>query len=331
LPGERDRAGPPARMGRELQRFGVESFVLPGGDAAVLARLLPKPVRLVSDAVGDADRRVLVADATAVLGANLAPLLADSAADPDHVLARVLRTKDMPDRAAICVLDRRLQAELATWPALERDMLPRLAARGAVRETLVAGWLADSGTPETEIAACLGRPALFLDRDGVLNHDHGYVGTRDRFAWMTGAKQAVALATNAGWHVFVVTNQSGIARGFYDEDAVARLHDWIADQLREAGGTLDDLRICPHHPQAPLPAYRRFCDCRKPAPGMILDLLRAWQVDPRRAVLLGDQDTDMMAASAAGISGVRFAGGDLAAVVRGILERDHLNRNRPKA
>ena len=167
----------------------------------------------------------------------------------------------------------------------------------------------------------LRRRALFLDRDGVLNIDHGYIGSRDRFEWVDGAPQAIRAATQAGWHVFVVTNQSGVARGLYPEAAVGALMDWIAGQARAAGGTIDDWRFCPFHPQAPLDAYRQDHPWRKPRPGMLLDLIEVWQLDPRRAVLIGDQDSDMRAAAAAGVEGHLFQGGNLLEFMRPILRR----------
>ena len=163
------------------------------------------------------------------------------------------------------------------------------------------------------------RPALFLDRDGVINVDHGYVGSRDRFEWMAGALDAIRLATQSGWHVFIVTNQSGVARGKYGEDDVRALLAWIADAARAAGGTIDDARYCPFHPEAIVPDYRRASDWRKPAPGMILDLIRSWGLDPASCLLIGDQETDMEAAAAAGIAGHLFAGGDLLSFVRPLL------------
>jgi D-glycero-D-manno-heptose 1,7-bisphosphate phosphatase len=129
----------------------------------------------------------------------------------------------------------------------------------------------------------------------------------------------VRIATSRGWHVFVVTNQSGVARGLYDEEAVRALMAWVADELRAAGGTLDDWRFCPFHPEAALPRYRRASDWRKPGPGMLLDLIRAWEPDLARSVLVGDQDSDMEAAMSAGIRGVRFRGGSLAAVVERLV------------
>jgi D-glycero-D-manno-heptose 1,7-bisphosphate phosphatase len=223
--------------------------------------------------------------------------------------------------AGVYVFDRRVLDEVTETCSLERDVMPRLAERGALRATAGAGYFVDIGIPadldraRTELPAHLHRPALFLDRDGVVNVDHGYVGTRERFEWTASAIAAIAAATDRGWHVFIVTNQSGVARGHYDEAAVALLHEWLAEEVRRAGGTVDDVRYCPFHPEAPLDAYRRESDWRKPAPGMILDLLRVWDVDPARCLLVGDQPTDIAAAEAAGVAGHLFADDDLAGFV----------------
>lgn len=173
----------------------------------------------------------------------------------------------------------------------------------------------------SSIPAQSPKPALFLDRDGVINVDHGYVGTRERFEWIFGAREAIALATAQGWLVFVATNQSGVARGYYTEDDVRALHRWMTSDLASAGGIINDIRYCPYHPDATIPAYRRVSDWRKPAPGMILDLLRTWNLDPARALLIGDQDTDLLAASAAGIRGAKFSGGNLETFLAPLLGR----------
>ena len=165
------------------------------------------------------------------------------------------------------------------------------------------------------------RPAVFLDRDGVLNVDHGYVGSRDRFTWVEGALEAIRYATQSGWHVFIVTNQSGVARGAYDETAVQDLLAWIGDEARRAGGTIDDVRYCPYHPDATVEAYRQAHPWRKPLPGMLLDLIEKWALDPARAVMVGDQDTDMQAADAAGVAGHLFRGGNLLHFLKPILDK----------
>jgi D,D-heptose 1,7-bisphosphate phosphatase len=229
--------------------------------------------------------------------------------------------------AGIYLFNRRLIDTLSPDCSLEADVMPKLAAAGTLRGTVAGGYFRDIGVPDdfaraqTEIPALLHRRALFLDRDGVLNVDHGHVGTRERFEWMPGALDAIRHATQAGWHVFVVTNQSGVARGYYDEQAVRTLLDWMADEARRAGGTIDDTRYCPFHEEAVVPAYRRASDWRKPAPGMLLDLIRAWEVDPSRCVMIGDQPTDMAAAAAAGVAGHLFSGGNLLEFVRPILDR----------
>jgi D-glycero-D-manno-heptose 1,7-bisphosphate phosphatase len=158
-----------------------------------------------------------------------------------------------------------------------------------------------------------------LDRDGVINIDHGYVGSIERFTFVEGALDVIRAASDAGYHVFIVTNQSGVARGYYTEADVVALHDWVSDQARAAGGTIDDIRHCPFHPDGIVAEFVGPSDWRKPAPGMILDLLQAWEVDPGRSLLIGDQPTDLQAAAAAGIKGHLFEGGDLAAFALPLL------------
>ena len=177
----------------------------------------------------------------------------------------------------------------------------------------------DFDRADDELLALRGRRALFLDRDGVINVDHGYVGTRDRFEWMPGALDAIHHATEAGWHVFIVTNQSGVARGRYTEADVVDLLAWMGDEARRHGGTIDGTRYCPFHPDATQPAYRAVSSWRKPGPGMILDLIRTWELDPARCVMIGDQDIDLQAAAAAGIAGYRFEGGNLLSFLTPIL------------
>jgi D-glycero-D-manno-heptose 1,7-bisphosphate phosphatase len=299
------------------------------------------------------DQAFLLCDGDSLFDCNLARLL--SAADSGVAGRMLLRETGDPSRHGVVRMhgdmvdeishqtgvndgwmtnpgiyrfDRTLLDELSPDCSLEADILPRLAARGALRGTVADGWFRDIGIAgdqalgPPEISRPLRRRALFLDRDGVVNVDHGYVGSRERFEWMQGAREAIRAATEAGWHVFVITNQSGVARGLFDEAAVIALHTWMADEARRAGGTIDDIRYCPFHADAVVPAYRRVSDWRKPAPGMLLDLMRAWELDADRCVVVGDQDSDMAAAAAAGITGFRFRGGNLLDFICPILERD---------
>jgi D,D-heptose 1,7-bisphosphate phosphatase len=317
---------------REFVRYGVEEFLLLTGHLPAemktrmqrLSALLPRAARIViseADTVLQAcerlDGRFLLCSGRSLFDCNLAHMLAADSVGPS-VVGRMVH-------AGVYLFHRSLLEQLAPDSSLEAGILPRLAARGKLRDIADEGYFLDIGSQQEfaraqqEIPRLLRRRALFLDRDGVINVDHGWVGSRDRFEWMPGARAAIRSATDAGWHVFVVTNQSGVARGHYDEVAVAALHAWMTDEVRRAGGTIDDIRYCPFHEDASVAAYRRTSDWRKPAPGMLLDLLRAWEVDPVRCVLIGDQPSDMAAAAAAGIDGHRFVGGNLLDFVNPLL------------
>ncbi|HEY5107429.1 MAG TPA: HAD family hydrolase [Caulobacteraceae bacterium] len=158
------------------------------------------------------------------------------------------------------------------------------------------------------------RAAVIFDRDGVLNVDRGFVGQPERFAWMAGARAAIGRLNRDGVLVIVATNQSGVARGLFDEAAVARIHALMQSQLAAEGAHIDAFYVCPFHPEASVAGYRHpDHPDRKPNPGMILRAMAEWRIDPARALLVGDQDRDIEAATRAGIRSALFPGGDLAA------------------
>jgi D-glycero-D-manno-heptose 1,7-bisphosphate phosphatase len=162
--------------------------------------------------------------------------------------------------------------------------------------------------------------AVFLDRDGVLNIDHGYVSDPARLNWIDGAREAVAALTKAGVKVMVVTNQSGIGRGYFEEEAMHGFHAEMQRQLEPFGGRIDAFYFAPHHENAATPAYR-VADHpdRKPNPGMVLRGLAEFGLAPAEAVIIGDRSSDVEAGRRAGIPGYLFRGGDLHAFVVSVL------------
>lgn len=211
--------------------------------------------------------------------------------------------------------------------SLERDVLPRLVAEGRVVAALAREgvYFVDIGLPETfaqvqvDLVAARTRPAVFFDRDGTLNHDGGYTHRVEDLVWMPQAREAIAHINERGYFVFVVTNQAGIARGYYDDGAVTAFHGAMQASLASVGGHVDAFEWCPHHPEAAIAAYRRDCSRRKPGPGMLLDLMAAWPVDTERSFLIGNSSADMEAARAAGLRALRYEGGSLVDIVAQLL------------
>ena len=228
-----------------------------------------------------------------------------------------------PVNAGVYVVARGILARVGGLPAsLEQDVFPALAADGAMTGTSYRGYFIDIGIPEdfaradVELIEQLRRPAVFFDRDGVLNHDSGYTFEAGKLQWIEGAQEAVKAVNDAGYFAFVVTNQSGVARGFYEESHVHALHRWMADEMAAIGAHIDAFEYCPDHPDGTVERYRRVNDRRKPGAGMITDLLARFPVNADKSLLVGDNPSDLEAARAAGLQGHLFSGGNLEAFVR---------------
>ncbi|MGD9543901.1 MAG: HAD-IIIA family hydrolase [Methylocystis sp.] len=208
--------------------------------------------------------------------------------------------------------------------SLETEVMPTLARDGRLFGESCEGHFIDIGVPESyvaaqnEIPALLRRPAVFFDRDGVLNVDLVHVGTIERFHWIDGAICAIRELNDRGYLVFVVTNQAGVAKGLYEEKDVLALHAHMQEELAAQGAHIDDFRYCPYHIEATIPAYRRDSPMRKPSPGMLLDLLDNWRVDQSSSFLIGDKESDIAAAEAAGVPGYLYKGGNLNKFLRDI-------------
>lgn len=136
--------------------------------------------------------------------------------------------------------------------------------------------------------------ALFLDRDGVINYDPGYVYRIEDFEFMPGIFEALAGFMTLGYEIFVVTNQSGIGRGYYSEDDFAKLSKYMIDEFKSYGIEIKKIYHCPHTPSDD-------CNCRKPKPGMILQALNEHNIDPQASLIIGDKPSDLEAARKAGV------------------------------
>lgn len=144
-------------------------------------------------------------------------------------------------------------------------------------------------------------PAIFLDRDGTMNVDHGYVHEIDNFQFIDGAIEAMQELKKMGYALVMVTNQSGIARGMFSEDTFMQLTEWMDWSLADRDVDLDGIYFCPHHPEAVVEEYRQQCDCRKPAPGMLLAAQKELNIDMAASYMVGDKIDDVLAGKAAGV------------------------------
>ena len=148
------------------------------------------------------------------------------------------------------------------------------------------------------------RPAVFLDRDGTMIDEVGYLDREESVRWFPWTVDAVRLLNRAGYLVCVVTNQGGIGLGHFDESFVTRIHASLDATLREAGAVVDGWFLCPHHPHAVVPGLQGPCECRKPGRGMIDAACAQWDIDLARSWVVGDRDVDVQMAAAVGARGV---------------------------
>jgi D,D-heptose 1,7-bisphosphate phosphatase len=143
--------------------------------------------------------------------------------------------------------------------------------------------------------------AVFLDRDGTINEEVGYLDSLDKFKIIPGAYEAIRLINESGMKVVVISNQAGVARGLFTEDFVKITHEYLQNALRKKGAYIDNFYYCPHHPTEGIELYRQVCNCRKPAPGMLLQAAQDLNIDFKRSYLVGDRFNDMEAGKKIGI------------------------------
>jgi len=136
---------------------------------------------------------------------------------------------------------------------------------------------------------------VFLDRDGNINVEKDYLYKIEDFEFIKGAKEAIKIFNDLGYLVVVVTNQSGVARGYYDEASVKTLHDYLQKEVEAIGGHIDGFYYCPHHPEKGIGKYKVNCNCRKPNPGMFLKAKEDLDIDFSKSIMVGDKISDVKA------------------------------------
>jgi D-glycero-D-manno-heptose 1,7-bisphosphate phosphatase len=149
----------------------------------------------------------------------------------------------------------------------------------------------------------MARPAIFLDRDGTINEDVGYVSSPDELVIYPYAARAIRLINETGLKVIIITNQSGVARRLYPETTLAQIHERLRNELARGGAHIDAVYYCPHHPLVGDPPYRQVCECRKPSPGMLHRAARELDIDLQASYVVGDKASDMNLAANAGARG----------------------------
>ena len=192
--------------------------------------------------------------------------------------------------------------------SLEEDVISRLIKKGYVigkkfpnNNFIDIGTKKDLNLAKKLIPLWQKNKVVFFDRDGVLNKDKGYVHKSKDFIWLNGAKKAIKYLNNNNYKIIIITNQSGIGRGYYKEKNVVALHRWINKDLKKIKAKIDDFYFCPFHYKNGIGKYKKRSFDRKPNPGMIFKAIKKWNVNKERSFMIGDSLNDKIAAKRANI------------------------------
>jgi D,D-heptose 1,7-bisphosphate phosphatase len=186
--------------------------------------------------------------------------------------------------------------------SLENDILPTLINSKKICGLTTNGYFIDIGLPKNlnlakkNLILQLERPSVFFDRDGVLNHDYGYVHKYSEFRWKKNVLKALKYLTAKNYYIFVITNQAGIGRGYYSEDQFKKLHKKIKSELSKKKIYIDDVVYCPHHPTEAIGVYKKKCQCRKPNNLLIKNIYKKWLINSKKSIMIGDKSSDQACA-----------------------------------
>lgn len=201
--------------------------------------------------------------------------------------------------------------------SLEMDILPKLVGEGKVRAAMLGGYFIDIGLPETlnmardELVEGLRVPAVVFDRDNTLVEDKGYTHKVSDLRWKDGAVETIKRFNDMGYKVFVATNQSGIARGYYEPSDMKQFHKAMQSDLHNVGAHIDGFYHCPHHPDGVVAGLTKVCECRKPATGMLAAMFEDHVLDKEQSFMVGDMEKDVNCGEAFGLSSFLYKSGSL--------------------
>jgi D,D-heptose 1,7-bisphosphate phosphatase len=182
--------------------------------------------------------------------------------------------------------------------SLEEDILPNIIKSKMLAAKIFKNFFLDIGTPKyfeissNKLKKYFFRPAVFLDRDGVINHDRGYVYKKNDFKFRKGVIKGLKYLTKKNYYIFIVTNQAGIAKGMYSEDDFKKLHLYLKTTLSNQNIYINDVQYCPYHPKGKIKMYRKKTFLRKPGNQMIINIFNKWLINKRKSFMIGDKESD---------------------------------------
>ena len=210
--------------------------------------------------------------------------------------------------------------------SLENELLPKLIKRGKLNGKIYKDFFLDIGTPKyfrsssKKLKYHFHRPAAFLDRDGVINYDSGYIYKKKDFKFRKGVLKGLKFLIKKKYYIFIITNQAGIAKGYYKESDLKKLHIFLKSSLSKKNIYFDDIQYCPYHPKGKIKKYRKKSSLRKPGNQMIKIINKNWLINKRKSFMIGDKLSDKLCAKKSGIS-FSFAKKDFFKQVKEIVKK----------
>ena len=220
----------------------------------------------------------------------------------NYILKEDIKNQSNLINSGICILSKEIIPYLVKNGSLEKEVYPKLMKIKKVFGKVYKNKFLDMGTPSTlkKLPNFLNsinyKPCIFLDRDGVINKDIGYLHNKKNFIWRNGIINFIKKYNDRNYYIIILTNQSGIGRGYYKEKNLHDLHNWMVSKIRDKGGNIDKIYFSPYYKNSKFLKYRRQKKMRKPDNGMIMRALKDFDINLKKSIFIGDKETDKLAA-----------------------------------